>query len=139
MSDSDLERYRHVLNVECRATGTGFDGGEVVVGTRHADGQQGDSLRGQRVGIAEQRIDVAVELHGRRTFDGLGIASNRCAVLSEHLRLVAVLFDVVEAVPRVAVLGDVAQRLLLAAAADQDRDVAGGCGIELGQARLDPR
>src|SRR6202000_3009351 len=47
-------------------------------------------------------------------------------------------FAVGEAVPDVGVAGHDAQHLLLAAAPDQDRDLAGRGGVELGEAALDP-
>jgi hypothetical protein len=80
--------------------------------------------------------DVA-GVDGARPLDVPRVASLLGAPLVEHRVLVGELGRRAEAVPQPGVLGHEAEGHLLAAAADQDGQVAGGRRVELAQPRLD--
>ncbi len=78
----------------------------------------------ERVGLGQQRVE-AVALDARGAFDGGRVAADVGAVTRQDLRLRGVRLQRGEPVPDVGVLGDEAQRLLLALTADQYGDVPG--------------
>src|SRR5690606_39873520 len=79
------------------------------------------------------------DLPGARPLDRGGVGADLRAVLGEDRRLAGERLEVAEGVPDVGVLGDEAQRLLLAAAADQHRDAAGRGRVADREAVLDAR
>ena len=84
---------------------------------------------GQRRNLLNQLVDLLavrarVERAHHRLLDRVVVATELLAVLAQYVELVGKLPGVVgEEVAGVGVLGDEPQRLLLAAAADQDRRV----------------
>src|SRR5439155_6254561 len=108
--------------------------GQVVLRPANADRERRDAqveqLRAQLVRLA---LDAA------RTLDLARVAAGVRAVLVEDLHLALHDLRVAEAVPDVAVLGDQLERLLLAAAADEHRDLACRRRVELAEPRLDAR
>src|SRR4051794_32253437 len=106
---------------------------EVVVRPADTDGEQ------RRAGLDQRRaglVRVAVR-RADRPLDLAGVAADVGAVLGQDLLLADEGLEIAERVPDVAVLGDQAQRLLLATATDQHRDLAGRRRVQLGPARLD--
>src|SRR5690606_16478288 len=109
-----------------------LDQAEVVVRAAHADREQARPRRDEVVGDLLRRPG-----HADGAFDLTRVAADVGAVTVEDLRLAPEHLDVAEAVPDGGVLGGVAQRLALPAAADQHGDVAGGGGVEPGPAGPD--
>src|SRR5438094_276322 len=107
--------------------------GQVVVRATHADGEE----RG--AGVEEGLRLGRLTLHADRALDLGGVAAGVGAVPGQDLRLALQGLDIAEGVPDVGVPGDEPQRLLLPAAADQHRDLAGRGGVELRPARLHAR
>src|SRR5690606_26475140 len=66
-----------------------------------------------------------------RHLDLARVPANVVAVLGENAQLALERLRVAEAVPDVRVLGDYTQRLTLPTAADEDRDVASRCRVQL--------
>src|SRR3954447_17000779 len=98
----------------------------VVVRAAEADGEE------RRARIQERVADLLRGLlHADRALDLGGVAADVAAVTVEDAVLAPQRVDVAEAVPDLRVLGGVAEGLLLPAAPDQDRDVAGGGRVEL--------
>src|SRR5207248_7744068 len=106
---------------------------QVVVGAADADGEQGDAQ------VQELRAEfVRLALDAAGALDLRWVAADVGAVLVEDLHLAADHLRVAEAVPDVGVLGDQAQRLLLAAATDRPRDLARRGRVRLAPAALAP-
>src|SRR5690625_5110837 len=100
-------------------------GGQVVVRPARRDGEQRGTLGHERLtGVPR------VAPHAHRALDLARVAPDVGAVPRQHLVLASQGLDVGPAVPDVAVLGDVAQRLALTTAADEHRDVSGGGRVE---------
>src|SRR6516162_3406978 len=102
-----------------------------------ADAEQGavgvgEAEFGRVVELLDRALDVLavlaqVEAGLRGLLDLVVVPADSGAVLAEHLQLVRRLIGVVEGdIARVGVLGDQAQRLLLTAAADEDRRARAG-------------
>src|SRR5579884_507965 len=114
--------------------------GQVVVGTRGADGQQCHAQAGEGLGFGDQCVTATgsgLAADGRGAFDVVGVAADGGTVVGQHGRLGRVGVAGGEAVPHVGVFGDQAQRLFLTLAADQDREVARGRRIQFGQTGFD--
>src|SRR5690349_16232833 len=105
--------------------------GQVVVRTAGADREERDARVDEGLGSVDT-------LPGGGPLDRRRVGPDGGAVLGEDRRLPRDDLEVTEAVPDVGVLRDQAQRLLLAAASDEDRDVARGGGVADGEAVLDP-
>src|SRR6202042_904953 len=107
--------------------------GEVVVGAADANGEQGGAE------LLQPRAEfLGAAAYPPRDLDLGRVTAEGGAVLPQDGGLALEGFRVAEAVPDIGVPGDQAQGLLLAAAADEHRDLAGRGGVQLGQPRLDP-
>ena len=100
---------------------------------------RGARTAGCRARAALRRDSPGRPVDGRRALDLARVAALLGAPAVEHVVLVLDRRRIAEAVPDVGVPGDQPQRLLLAAAADQDRDVPRRRRVQPTEPRLDPR
>src|SRR5689334_2343985 len=89
----------------------GFGRGQVIVRAVGADGQDRDAEIGQRVGLGAHGVQPTSVLYTGGPHDGLRVAADARAVLTQHLRLARVAVAVDERMPHVGVLGDQPQGL----------------------------
>src|SRR5674476_1419056 len=111
--------------------GSGSSGGTVDIG-----GEQGHPCGEERLRAV---VGPALAADTHRALDLGRVAAHLSAPVVEHTRLVRDHLRATEGVPDGGVLGDDAERLALAAAADQHRDVAGRCGVQGSPPRPDAR
>src|SRR5690606_567083 len=100
--------------------------GEVVVGPAQADREQRRAETHKLVGLFRREPTQFA-----RDLDLAHVTTDRLAVLGEDAQFALEGLGVAEAVPDVRVLGDDAQRLLLPARTDENRDGAGGRRVQL--------